>query len=274
MEGFDIDGYIRRSRKLDLEGIRWEDVPRFPLSEGVVRTLLYMQDIEAHTIVYVRELLSTRAIDDEQVATFFACWFYEETFHGRALAEFLRAAGHTPIRRERSKPGWGERFEAAGISLVSRLWADFVAVHMTWGAINELTTLMAYNRLSVLAGHPVLTELLGRITLDEARHFQFYYDQARQRLADPRTARITRFLVAHFWDPVGAGVQPLAEVRFLATYLFSGAEGRAAARKVDDTIRRLPGLADVPLLGAWLERALAPRRRGLPSFGKVRIAHE
>jgi len=258
-ERFDIDGYIRRSRKLDTDGIRWDEVGRHPLPAEALRTLTYMQDIETHTIVYVRELLSTRAIDDEQVATFFACWFYEETFHGRALADFLRAAGREPIKRKRSAPGWGERFEAAGIAALARLWPDFVAVHMTWGAINELTTLCAYKRLSALAGHPVLTELLGRITLDESRHFQFYFDQARLRLARPRTARITRFLVEHFWDPVGAGVQPDEEVRFLATYLFSGPDGRAAAQKVDDTIRRLPGFEGVPLLEAWLERATAPR---------------
>ena len=50
-----------------------------------------MQDIETHTIVYLRTILATRAIDDPEVATFLACWFYEETFHGRALARFLAA---------------------------------------------------------------------------------------------------------------------------------------------------------------------------------------
>ena len=48
-----------------------------------------MQDIESHTIVYLRTLLSTRAMDDPEVATFLACWFYEETFHGRALAAVM-----------------------------------------------------------------------------------------------------------------------------------------------------------------------------------------
>ena len=35
-------------------------------------------------------------------------------------------------------------------------------------------------------------------------------------------------------------------------YLFSGHEGLAAARRVDATIGRLPGLAGLPLLEAWL----------------------
>jgi hypothetical protein len=69
-------------------------------------------------------------------------------------------------------------------------------------------------------------------------------------------ARIARLLVDRFWAPVGSGVQPDAELRFLATYLFAGPEGRAAARKVDDTIRRLPGFENVQLLEAWMDRHL------------------
>ena len=93
---------------------------------------------------------------------------------------------------------------------------------------------------------------------DESRHFGFYFEQAERRLAASATARrVTRVLVNRFWDPVGAGVQPDAETRFLASYLFSGADGRTAARHIDRTIRRLPGFADIPLLEAWIERHCA-----------------
>jgi hypothetical protein len=53
---------------------------------------------------------------------------------------------------------------------------------------------------------------------------------------------------------VGSGVQPREELCFVGAYLFRGADGRAAARKVDDTIRRLPGFATVRLLEAWMDR--------------------
>ena len=254
-ERFDLEAYTSRSRALDLTGIAWDDVPRHPLPPDAVRTLRYMQDIETHTIVYLRELLSTRAIDDPEVATFLACWFYEETFHGRALARFLEAAGHTTVQRERSRPALAQRLESIGMGLMARAWRDFVAVHMVWGAINELTTLTGYQRLSALAGHPVLSELLSRIMRDESRHFSFYYRQAECRLARPGAARVARFLVDHFWDPVGSGVQPAEETRFLATYLLGGAAGRAAARKIDATIRCLPGFTDVQLMEAWIDRA-------------------
>jgi hypothetical protein len=256
---FDLDAYVGRSRAVDLSDIRWHDVRRYPLAPAAVRTLRYMQDIESHTIIYLRELLATRAVDDPEVATFLACWLYEETFHGIALARFLDAAGHpVPVRaRARGQEPLIKRLEAALVAGLSRLWPDFCALHMTWGAINELTTLTGYRRLARVAGHPVLTELLDRIVLDESRHFFFYYRQAEQRLRRPAAARVSRMIVDRFWAPVGSGEQAEVEVRFLASYLFADEESRAAARKVDDTIRRLPGFDGIRLLEAWIDRVAA-----------------
>src|SRR5262249_35328114 len=106
-----IDSWGPRSRALDLEGIAWDDLRRVPLGTDALRTLRYMQDIESHTVVYVRQLLGTRAIDDPDVSAFLACWFYEETFHGRALARLLAAAGAAavaPRRSPRSIVSWIE----------------------------------------------------------------------------------------------------------------------------------------------------------------------
>src|SRR5215468_12292479 len=254
MAAFDIDAYLARTSALDLSGIDWADVPRHPVSPEAIRTLRYMQDIESHTIVYLRSLLATRAIDDPDVARFLACWVYDESFHGLALERFLAAAGHPvsprPTPRGHERPA--QWLEARATALLSGVWPDFCAVHMTWGAIDELTTLTGYRRLAAVAGHPVLSELLRRITGDESRHFFFYYRQADIRLRRPGAARVARLLVDRFWAPVGSGVQPREEIEFLAGYLFGGDEGRAAARKVDDTIRRLPGFASVQLLEAWI----------------------
>jgi hypothetical protein len=256
MPAFDIDSYVGRSRAVDLAAIDWAAVPRHPVPPEALRTMRFMQDIESHTIIYLRSLLATRAIDDPDVATFLACWVYEETFHGLALQRFLEAAGAPVGERAlpRGQEPWAKRIEAAVTAMVSKAWPDFCAVHMTWGAINELTTLTGYRRLAVMAGHPVLSELLERITRDESRHFFFYYRQAEIRLRRPAVARVARYLVDRFWAPVGSGVQPQRELRFMASYLFSDPRGRAAARKADDTIRRLPGFATVGLLGSWLDR--------------------
>jgi rubrerythrin len=213
-----------------------------------------MQDIESHTIMYLRTLLDTRAIDDPEVATFLACWLYEETFHGIALARFVRAAGYDIELRPRSTRSVRQAIEARLTAWIASAWPDFVAVHMTWGAINELTTLTGYRRLAAIVDHPVLRDLLDRIVLDESRHFYFYYKQAERRLQRAGTARFARAVVERFWEPVGSGVQPASETRFLAHYLFGGRDGRTAARKVDTTIHGLPGFAGIPLLDAWIER--------------------
>ena len=147
-------------------------------------------------------------------------------------------------------------------ALLSRAWGNFCAVHMTWGAINELTTLTGYLRLKTVARHPVLDELLERIMRDESRHFFFYYRQAEERLRSPAAAGVARFLVDHFWGPVGSGVGVPGELEFMAQYLFEGEDGRIAIRKVDETIRRLPGFATVQLLEAWMNRHANGGRNG------------
>jgi hypothetical protein len=252
---FDLDAYISRSRAVDIPAIAWDQVPRHPVPQETVRALRYMQDIESHTIIYLRALIDTRAIDDPEVATFLACWLYEETFHGIALARFVRAAGYDIELRPRSTRSMRQAIEARLTSWLAHAWPDFVAVHMAWGAINELTTLTGYRRLGVLVDHPVLRDLLDRIVLDESRHFYFYFKQAERRLQRAGTARIARAIIERYWAPVGSGVQPASETRFLARYLFGGRDGRAAACKVDATIHDLPGFAGIPLLDAWIARA-------------------
>src|SRR5215470_3875400 len=278
MAAVDLEAYVARSRAVDLSAFPWPDVPRYPVSPETIRTLRYMQDVESHTIIYLRELLATRAVDEPDVATFLACWLYEETFHGLALARFLEAAGH-PVGervRPRGQEPFLKRLESFAVALLSKAWPDFCALHMTWGAINELTTLTAYRRLSKLAGHPVLTELLERIMLDESRHFFFYYRQAEQRLTRPGAARVSRAIVDRFWAPVGSGEQGKEELRFLAGYLFGGDEGRAAARKIDETIRRLPGFSTVRLVEAWIDSFADARRAApqLPWRARVVVASE
>ena len=80
----------------------------------------------------------------------------------------------------------------------------------------------------VMIGFAVLFGLLAVFIAQ-----QWLNSQAEMRMQGRAAARIARILVDRFWAPVGSGVQPDEELRFLATYLFAGPEGRAAARKVD-----------------------------------------
>src|SRR5437588_7911749 len=75
---FDLDRYLRASKKLDLSHLDWDDIPNHPLSDGDVMSMHYMMDIETHTVIYLRDLLATRAANDPQITAFLACWVYED----------------------------------------------------------------------------------------------------------------------------------------------------------------------------------------------------
>jgi hypothetical protein len=256
----DIDRYLSRTKALDLSGIDWSDIRQAEVSSDVWTVLDYMRAVEAHTIVFPRTIFSARAVNDPVVGPFLVSWLYEETFHARALERFMAAAGR-PLGATGPPLSFRDRLEGLGTSLLS-LWPQFLALHMTWGAVHELTTLLSYQRLSKLAGHGVLSTILDRIMRDEAKHFDFYFQQARERLQRPATAKVTRFFVDRLWKPVGNGVRPLAEMRTVSGILFRGPDGREAARRVDNTIRQLPGFADVRLFEAWLLENVPDSARG------------
>ena len=243
-----IERHLSHSRALDLTGIAFEDVPNHPLRDDEIRILTYFMDVEANTIVYLKELLSTPAIDVPEIQAFLSCWVYEEYFHGHAIRRFLEAYG-VPVAEDRPvavKQGKSLvfRLRTLGQTLLAR-WAGmrFVGVHMAWGAANELATAEGYLRIMSKTRHPILHELLGRIMKDERRHFAFYYKEAAERMADPKTAKLVSTLIRRFFEPVGADIRSLEEVDAVGLMLFDDDEGMAIVRKIDEKIAALPGLA-------------------------------
>jgi hypothetical protein len=127
-----------------------------------------------------------------------------------------------------------------GSAVASR---DFVAIHMTWGAVNELTTLTAYHRMIAQTDNAALTQVLRAIIKQERRHFAFYRAQARERLAASRRARrLVRWSLDHLWAPVGTGIRPQEETDFVVSSLFGDRDGVVALKEMDETIAELPGL--------------------------------
>jgi hypothetical protein len=251
---FDIEAYKRRTDRL-----RWEDLDmgrfgRERLDGGALRCVRFMHDVEFHTVCYLRDLLVSPAHSDPEITSFLSFWVFEEFWHGEALAAVLAAhgepAGEARVAAMRRQLGWGERLRPLTMMAGSALAGnDFVALQTAWGAINEWTTQVGYSRLARRAGHPVLSELLGRIMRQEGRHIDFYASQAERRLgASRRARRLTRFALRRFWAPVGSGVMPTAETTHLASFLMGGEEGLAAARRIDRRVDRLPGLAGLSLL--------------------------
>jgi hypothetical protein len=110
---FDLDRYLRNSKKVDLSEIEWSRVADYPLSDGDVMCLHYMMDIETHTVIYLRDLLATRVAADPQITAFLASWVCEELCTGssRSSPSFPTAAPRfraAPIAgvTSASRSGW------------------------------------------------------------------------------------------------------------------------------------------------------------------------
>jgi rubrerythrin len=282
---FDLDKFIRSSGRVDLSEVEWHRSEEAPLTPDEIRVLRYMMDIESHTVVFMRDLLATHAATDPDVTAFLCCWNFEELWHGEAFSRLLGEAGidvapdaepvshdsRYPSRRMRNQ--WiRRRLAAQGVlshlgTLIGSAIAeeDFVAIHMTWGAMNELTTLTAYHRMIAKTDNVPLVQLLRSIIKQERRHFAFYRSQARRRLASsPRARRLVRWSLDHLWAPVGTGIRPQAETDFLVSYLFGDEDGRAALREMDRTIAELPGLTGTRYLSDAAEQ-IAGRTAGSSS---------
>jgi hypothetical protein len=250
---FDLDRYLRVSGATKPEAFDW-NAPQPRLGEEALFCLAYMMDIESHTIVYMRDLLSTAIIRENEVTSFLSCWAYEEFFHSLLLRRILAAQGvafddrrFSDLRRSRS---FLDKTIVPVARLVSRLTRHFPAVHMTLGAINEYSTLTGYQALIRQTGGDwmhgrepsLLTTILERIIKDERRHFAFYYNQARRRLREPAAQKLTSFLLRRFWTPVGVSVRGDPSMRRVCGFLFPDDGGLRDLGSVDAMTRRLPGL--------------------------------
>ena len=141
---------------------------------------------------------------------------------------------------------------------------------MTFGAINEISTLTGYQALISRTDfahdrsdsqRPLLTTILERIIKDERRHFAFYFNQARRRLRAPAARRLTALLVRNFWTPVGVTVRGDPAMRRVCAYLFPGDSGVERLAAVDRSIARLPGLEWFDLGARYARRVQASEPR-------------
>jgi len=224
-----------------------------------------MMDIESHTIVFLKGILSTCAITDPETTAFLSCWAYEEFFHGRTIKRFLESCGleFSPTRFGdiQKDATFREWIEGVGASFLCHLTRHFHGVYLTWGAISELTTLEAYGVLAGRTENPILGEMLRRLAKDERRHFAFYYNKARTQLEHPHAQKLTTFILKKFWLPVGAGLKPDEEVSFISRFVLGDNPGAGVAARIDATIAKLPGLGWFDRLTLTREASLLPSPR-------------
>jgi len=263
--GIDIEKLVRLSKRVDISDLDLTQAAKYPLTDEEIHALTYMCDIESHTVVYLKAILNTCAIEDPQTTAFLSCWAYEEFFHGHTIRQFLDAVGapvsQTRMQEVQEATSTKEWLKEMGASILCRFSPHFHAAYLTYGAISELSTLEGYGVLARRTKNPILAEIVKRLAKDERRHFSFYYNKARL-LLNPRNAqRLTSFIIRNFWLPVGGGVKSEGEVEWILSFILGDPEGEMIARRIDTTIAKLPGLE-------WFERLSASRDEALRATAK------
>lgn len=242
-----------------IEQIPWGDIQKYPIDPSFIPVLVYMRDVEKLTDVYYREMCATPTGKDPHIRQFMDRWSTEEPLHGELLHRFLGELGypasdkwyeevvsHIPKDYAKSQKiaSWAARCIGSGFS----------AVHMSWGAVNELSTLNGYQRLWSLAKHPVLEQLLRGIAREEARHAFFYWSMARIKLVGSRSRQyLTKSILSHFWTPVGQGTKTAEDAAAVVRVLFGSEEGmNVFDSRVSRRVRELPGLANLEHLTEFI----------------------
>ena len=211
-----LNWYEKQPRALTKEfigAIDWSAIKKHRLDEKLIPVLLYMRDVEALTDMYYDELRRTPTGKDPIISKFMERWSNEEQTHGEILNRFLNEAGietdrkwQTQVRRAVSAYYTINNYLIT--SLTNLVGKRFTATHMTFGAIHEMSTTQGYRRLAALANHPVLTQILQGIIREESAHTQFYRSVARIELQKSEISqKLSRFLIKHFWTPVGSGAK-------------------------------------------------------------------
>ncbi len=243
------EGQERVLTKDYIATIPWHETKNHELDQAFLPVLLYMRDVEKFTEIYYKELMRTPTGKDPVIRRFMDKWAVEEAVHGDLINRFLEEAGHPTSDKwfEQAKKQIPKKQSISSFmaAAAARLTGHhFSAVHMTWGAINEFSTLTGYRTLWEKANHPVLTYLLKAIAKEEASHSFFYWTIARLKLQTSKfRQQLTRYIIKKFWSPVGQGLKRPAETNYVIKTLFSGDEGVAVMRDfVNKKIEQLPGL--------------------------------
>jgi rubrerythrin len=254
----ETDRYLSVSSQVEIGDLDWKLAREIGITEDEVFLLTYFSDIEAQTIVYMRDLLHTKAALEPDVIGFLTIWNYEEFFHGKVLQKFLEECGHglaeTRTAEVRKQASLSESLQAMAAKILSWIfYSEFPAVYTSWGAVQELTTVNGYEELGRKTKNPVLRTLCERIVKQERRHFAWYFNSARERLSQSRRSqRLTKWLLDHFWTPVGAGVKTNAEVLRVVNLLFRDTAALRLAEEIDSKIATLPGLEGLSLMVKYM----------------------
>ncbi len=261
-----LNWYERQPRTLTNEFISeipWHEVKNYPLDPKFVPVLLYMRDVEILTDMYYEEMKRTPTGKDPAISKFMERWGVEEATHGEILDRFLNEAGVETSKNWKTEvranvPKFYSFNTRILTTLTNLIGKQFTATHMTFGAINELSTAQGYRRLTQLAEHPVLAHIVRGIMREESAHTQFYWSVAKLELKKSVFSRkVARFVVKNFWSPVGEGAKPKTQSDYTIATLFNGKDGfEWLDRKISKHIQELPGFDGLNTVSEKLGRII------------------
>lgn len=254
-----LDWYEKQPRALTKEFISridWSAVGKYPIDEKFVPVLMYMRDIETLTDVYYEELRRTPTGKDPIIRKFMERWSAEEQTHGELINRFLNEAG-IPTEEKWQKNVISSVSTSYTITnylittLATLIGKRFTATHMSFGAIHEMSTTQGYRRLSEIADHPILSQILKAIIREESTHTTFYRSVARLELQKSEISqKLSRFIIKHFYVPVGGGAKSSQELNYTIATLFGGEGGmNRIEHNVSEKIQTLPGFQGLTKVG-------------------------
>lgn len=247
----EIAQHIAVSGRVNVDDLDWAQARAVGLSEREVAWLSHFADIESQTIHYFLELSKLPVARDRELLTFLTMWNYEEYFHSHALTRIMEECGVKALSASEraAEVRANARFKATYEDWAQQAMAkltpkSFLALWMTWGAINECLVSQGYEAIAHNTKNPVLAEICRRIAKQERRHFAYYFNQAEARLASSTfTQRYVRFFVEKFFSPVGSGVKSDSEMAEFMNSMLPGEMLPKAMSYVDKRICTLPGFA-------------------------------
>ncbi len=255
----DIAQHIAVSDRVEIEDLDWDLARKHGLTEREIENLAFFADVESQTVYYFLEVAKLQVVRDPELLTFLTMWNYEEYFHSHAITRIMQECGvQVEAATDRStRVRAGARFKAKFEDFAQTMMAKvmpkrFVSLWMFWGALQECLTTQAYEEVIRTTKNPVLAEMFRRIAKQERRHFAYYFNQARDRLADnKRNQRFCRYIVKKFYAPVGGGVKTDSEAAALVAGLFPGERIFEVMSYIEKRMAQLPGMAGLDACTKW-----------------------